>query len=168
MLESFAGIHSFAHAAARFDEGPGGDDRTIENAFGRIANVVGLTDSERETMIGDRSALSRMILALETLAAALDILRTPEAAAAWLRAENAEAPFDLRSPLQTMAAGGQLGVEITLLYLRAPPRADWSANAAAREAKDFGKGARLFAAGVAKVEKVATSIRNLMAQASLS
>jgi len=58
-------------------------------------------------------------MALETMGAALDLCGAPEAALGWLRAEIPQAPFNGRAPLSLIAADGQLGAEILLLYLRA-------------------------------------------------
>jgi hypothetical protein len=93
------------------------EDIAIANAFSRIADVVGLTHDERTVLFGATRDPSRVILALETISAALELLRTPEATVAWLRAKNADAPFHWRTPLALFAADGQMGVEITLLYL---------------------------------------------------
>ena len=60
-----------------------------------------------------------MILALETVGAALKLFGAPEVAVGWLRAESLDEPFNQRSPLQAMADDGRLGVEIALLHLRA-------------------------------------------------
>lgn len=101
-----------------------GEAKAIHAAFGRVSDLVGLTEAERLILVGARRDLSAVILALETLGVALDLLeKNPGAAAAWLRADNPEAPFHRRSPLQAMAQDGHLGVEITLLYLRAAARA---------------------------------------------
>jgi hypothetical protein len=94
------------------------EDIAIAHAFDRIAGVVGLTDDERKVLFGPRRDPSRVILALETISAALELFRTPEATVAWLRAKIADAPFHLRTPLALFAAEGQMGVEIALLYLR--------------------------------------------------
>lgn len=63
--------------------------------------------------------MSRVILALETLGAALELFREPAVAVAWLRGENFVEPFNGRAPLRVMATEARLGVEITLLHLRA-------------------------------------------------
>jgi hypothetical protein len=94
------------------------EDIAIAHAFGRIADVIGLTDDERAVLFGTRRDPSRVILALETISAALELLHTPEGTVAWLRAKIAEAPFHRRSPLALFADEGQMGVEIALLYLR--------------------------------------------------
>ncbi len=94
------------------------ENREIRKEFGRIADVAGLNNDERATMFGEGRELSRMILALETLGAALDLFNEPAVAVAWLRGEDFAEPFNGRAPLRLMAADGRLGVEITLLYLR--------------------------------------------------
>jgi hypothetical protein len=99
------------------------EENAIRDAFGRMADVAGLTDAERSVLVGDARDLSRVILALEILGAALDLLGRPAAAAAWLRRENPDELFLCRSPLRLMGANGRLGAEITLLHLRARLRA---------------------------------------------
>jgi hypothetical protein len=96
-----------------------GEEKEIRNEFGRIADVAGLNNEERAALFGEDRELSRVILALETLGAALDLFRQPSVAVAWLRGEDFAEPFNGRAPLRVMAADGRLGVEITLLYLRA-------------------------------------------------
>lgn len=93
-------------------------EQEIRGAFCRIADVVELAEDEERILCGETHELSRVILALETLTAALDLFAAPQAVLAHLRAENPEEPFNGRAPLQAMAADGRLGVEITLLYLR--------------------------------------------------
>jgi hypothetical protein len=83
------------------------DEKEIRNEFGRIADVTGLTNVERAALFGEARELSRVILALETVGAALDLFHEPYAAVAWLRGENADEPFHHRSPLQLMAVDGQ-------------------------------------------------------------
>lgn len=95
------------------------ENADIANAFARIADIVGLAPHERAALFGVQRDPSRVILALETLGAALDLCGAPEATLRWLRAEIAEAPFNGRTPLALFAAEGQFGVEIALLYLRA-------------------------------------------------
>jgi hypothetical protein len=96
----------------------GDEEREICRAFARIANVVGLTEDEGAVLTGVRD-LSDILLALETLGAALDLFREPQAVGGWLREESPEEPFSDCSPLRLMADHGRLGIEITLLYLRA-------------------------------------------------
>ena len=96
-----------------------GEQKEIRNEFDRIADVAGLPNDERATLFGEARELSRVILALETIGAALDLFHEPYAAVAWLREENPDEPFHHRSPLQLMEVDGRLGAEITLLYLRA-------------------------------------------------
>ncbi len=96
-----------------------GEEKEIRNEFGRIADVARLTNDERTALFGEARELSRVILALETLGAALDFFHEPDAAIAWLRGENFAEPFNGGAPLRLMAANGRLGLEITLLYLRA-------------------------------------------------
>jgi hypothetical protein len=108
-----AAIHA---ASASFDTVM--EDIAIANAFDRIADVVGLADDERTVLFGRTRDPSRVILALETISAALEFLRTPEATVAWLRAKIADAPFHRRTPLALFASDGKMGVEIALLYLR--------------------------------------------------
>ncbi len=96
-----------------------GEEKEIRNEFGRIADVAGLSDDERAALFGEARELSRVILALETLGAALDLFGEPAVAVAWLRGEDSAKPFNGRTPLRVMAAEGRLGVEITLLHLRA-------------------------------------------------
>jgi hypothetical protein len=96
-----------------------GEEKEIRNEFGRIADVAGLNNEERAALFGEDRELSRVILALETVGAALDLFREPTVAVAWLRGEDFAEPFNGRTPLRVMAADGRLGVEITLLYLRA-------------------------------------------------
>jgi len=105
------------------------ENADIANAFARIADIVGLAPHERAALFGVQRDPSRVILALETLGAALDLCGAPEATLAWLRAGIAEAPFNGRAPLTLFAAEGQFGVEIALLYLRARLRKAGSARA---------------------------------------
>src|SRR5208337_1617404 len=65
-----------------------GEEKEIHSEFGRIADVAGLTNDERVALFGEARELSRVILALETLGAALDLFHEPDAAVAWLRGEN--------------------------------------------------------------------------------
>jgi hypothetical protein len=95
------------------------ENATIADAFGRIADIVGLTEDERSVLFGAKREPSRVILALETIGAALDLCGAPEATLDWLRTEIPQAPFNGRAPLTLFAADGQFGVEIALLYLRA-------------------------------------------------
>jgi len=95
------------------------ENASIAAAFSRIADRVGLADDERAILCGGGLHPSRMILALETLGAALDLFGAPEATRAWLRAEIFESPFNGRAPLTLFAIDGKLGVEIALLHLRA-------------------------------------------------
>lgn len=99
------------------------EESVIRNEFSRIADLARLSDEERALLVGDSCELSHVILALETIGAALDLFREPMAAVAWLREDNFAEPFNGRSPLRLMAADGLLGVEITLLYLKARRRA---------------------------------------------
>jgi hypothetical protein len=94
-------------------------EKEIRDAFARLADVAGLPAEERTVLLGEARELSGVILALEILGAALELFGAPEAAVAWLRGENFSEPFNGRAPLSLMAADGRLGVEITLLYLRA-------------------------------------------------
>jgi len=115
------------HEQATFAKGPRRaaairDEIEIRNEFGRAAERAGLTEDEQAVLSGENRDLSRVILALETIGAALDLGLAPAAAAAWLRDEQPEEPFNHRSPLQVMADEGRLGVEITLLVLRARRR----------------------------------------------
>jgi hypothetical protein len=106
-------------AVAKRRRGAGGaEEKEICGAFARIGEVVGLTEEEGAVLAGARE-LSDMILALETLGAALALFRAPHAVGGWLRQENPEEPFSDRSPLRLMADHGRLGIEIVLLYLRA-------------------------------------------------
>ena len=98
------------------------DEIEIRNEFDRAAERAGLTEDEQAVLSGENRDLSRVILALETIGAALDLGLAPAAAAAWLRDDHPEEPFNHRSPLQVMADEGRLGVEITLLVLRARRR----------------------------------------------
>jgi hypothetical protein len=95
------------------------ENAAIADAFGRIADIVGLTEDERSILFGVERDPSRVILALETIGAALDLCGAPEATLDWLRTEIPQAPFNGRAPLTLFAADGQFGVEIALLYLRA-------------------------------------------------
>ena len=95
------------------------ENAAIADAFIRIADVVGLTADERTVLPGVAHDPSRVILALETMDAALDLCGAPEATLDWLRAEIPHAPFNGRAPLTLIAADGQFGAEIVLLYLRA-------------------------------------------------
>lgn len=95
------------------------ENATIAGAFGRIADIVGLTEDERSVLFGAVRDPSRVILALETIGAALDLCGAPEATIDWLRTEIPQAPFNGRAPLTLFAADGRFGVEIALLYLRA-------------------------------------------------
>ncbi len=97
------------------------EERVFGAAFARIADILGLTPAERSTLFAADGGLSRAILALEVVGAALELFASPApaAAAAWLRNANEDEPFNCRSPLSLMAADGRLGVEITLLHLRA-------------------------------------------------
>jgi hypothetical protein len=95
------------------------EEKEIRNEFGRIADAAGLGDDERTALFGESSEISRVILALETLGAALELFREPAVAVAWLRGENPDEPFNGLAPLPMMEADGRLGVEITLLHLRA-------------------------------------------------
>jgi hypothetical protein len=99
------------------------EESEIRNEFSRIADLAGLTDQERAVLAGDSCELSHVILALETIGAALDLFREPTVAIAWLQEDNFAEPFNGRSPLRLMAADGRLGVEITLLHLKARRRA---------------------------------------------
>lgn len=98
------------------------DEIEIRNEFDRASERVGLTEDEQAVLSGENRDMPRIILALETIGAALDLGLAPAAAAAWLRDEQPEEPFNHRSPLQVMADEGRLGVEITLLVLRARRR----------------------------------------------
>jgi len=98
------------------------DEIEIRNEFDRAAERAGLTEDEQAVLSGENRDLSRVILSLEIIGAALDLGLAPAAAAAWLRDERPEEPFNHRSPLQLMADEGRLGVEITLLVLRARRR----------------------------------------------
>ena len=95
------------------------EEPVIRDEFNLVSATVGLSDAERTALLGASAEFSRVILALETLCAALELFGAPEAAMAWLRAKSPEEPFDQRSPLQAMAEDGRLGVEIALLHLRA-------------------------------------------------
>jgi hypothetical protein len=95
------------------------ENATIADAFGRIADIVGLAEDERAVLFGAARDPSRVILALETIGAALDLCGAPQATLDWLRNQIPQAPFNGRTPLILFAADGQFGVEITLLYLRA-------------------------------------------------
>jgi hypothetical protein len=127
-LISFARDFSGQTAALLSDERSGlvslhpvmsNEETSIRDEFSCIAAVVGLSDADRATLLGANPELSRVILALETVAAALELFGAPEAAVAWLHAEGPDEPFNQRSPLQAMADDGRLGVEIALLHLRA-------------------------------------------------
>jgi hypothetical protein len=108
------------------------ENATIADAFGRIADIVGLAEDERSVLFGVERDPSRMILALETIGAALDLCGAPETTIDWFRTEIPLAPFNGRAPLTLFAADGQFGVEIALLYLRARLRkATRMANGAA-------------------------------------
>jgi hypothetical protein len=89
------------------------------DAFARLASAVGLSGDERAIFLGWEAELSRTILALETLGAALELFACPDATLCWLREATSEEPFRGRSPLQMMIVDGRLGVEMTLLHLRA-------------------------------------------------
>ncbi len=108
----------FANRAS-LDRAMRDEETGVRVEFGRIADLIGLSDTERTALLGANPDFSRVILALETVGAALELCRTPKAAVAWLRAEAADEPFNQRSPLQAMAEGGRFGVEIALLHLRA-------------------------------------------------
>jgi hypothetical protein len=95
----------------------------IRNEYSRIADLAGLADEESAVLLGGSRELSSVILALETIAAALELFREPTSAAAWLREDNLAEPFNGRSPLRLMATDRRLGVEIALLYLKARHRA---------------------------------------------
>ncbi|MDI9847093.1 DUF2384 domain-containing protein [Rhodoblastus sp. 17X3] len=95
------------------------EENEIRDAFARNAELAGLAVEERSVLLGDACELSAVILALEIFGAALELFGSPAAAVAWLRGENVSEPFNGRAPLRLMAADGRLGVEITLLYLRA-------------------------------------------------
>jgi hypothetical protein len=98
------------------------EESEIRSEFSRIADLAGLTEQERAVLAGDSCELSHVILALETIGAALALFK-PTTAVAWLQEDNFDEPFNGRSPLHLMAADGRLGVEITLLYLKARRRA---------------------------------------------
>jgi hypothetical protein len=95
------------------------ENATIAYAFARLADIVGITEDERDVLLGAARDPSRVILALETIGAALDLCGAPEATLDWLRTEISQAPFNGRAPLTLFAADGQFGVEIALFYLRA-------------------------------------------------
>lgn len=95
------------------------ENEAIDEAFVRIADLVGLTWAERSILLGATKNLSRVILALEIVAAALNLCGAPKATLDWLRVEVAQSPFNGRSPLGMIAADGQLGAEIVSLVLRA-------------------------------------------------
>jgi hypothetical protein len=95
------------------------EQAAIAAAFDRAAELIGLTRVERLVLSGVGRDPSRVILALETLGAALDLFGAPEAARDWLRAERPQAPFNGRAPLALFAAEGTFGVELGLLHLRA-------------------------------------------------
>jgi hypothetical protein len=96
-----------------------GEESAFRDEFGLVANFVGLSDEEPAALLGAKPKLSRVILALETVNAALELFGAPETTAAWLRGKSPDEPFNQRSPLQAMAEEGSLGVEIVLLHLRA-------------------------------------------------
>ena len=64
------------------------DEIEIRNEFDRAAERAGLTEDEQAVLSGENRDLSRVILALETIGAALDLGLAPAAAAAWLRDEQ--------------------------------------------------------------------------------
>jgi len=113
MNKLIAAIHA---AAASFNTAM--EDKAIAHAFDQVANLVGLAEHERSLLFGETRDPSRAILALETITAALEFLRTPEATVAWLREQIADAPFHWRSPLALFASDGKMGVEMALFYLR--------------------------------------------------
>lgn len=98
------------------------DEIEIGDEFDRAAERASLTEDEKAALCGENRDLSRVILALEIIGAALDPGLAPAAAAAWLREQHPEEPFNHRAPLQVMADEGRLGAEITLLVLRARRR----------------------------------------------
>ncbi len=95
------------------------EEMELHDAFDRIADAAGLSQDERAVICGGSRALSGVVLALETIGAALELFPVPAAALCWLRGETVEEPFCGRSPMAMMAADGRLGVEMTLLRLRA-------------------------------------------------
>ena len=88
-------------------------------AFGRIAEAVGLAEDEQDLLSGGVRELSRLLLACETVGAALELMADSGGGPAWLRDQSCDEPFSGRAPLDLMAADGRLGVEMTLLHLRA-------------------------------------------------
>lgn len=112
MNKLIAAIHA---ASASFNTAR--EDKAIAHAFEEVANLVGLAEHERSLLFGETRDSSRAILALETITAALEFLRTPEATVAWLREKIADAPFHWRSPLGLFASDGKMGVEMALFYL---------------------------------------------------
>jgi len=95
------------------------ESAAIAAAFVGVAGQLGLGAAERALLLGANPDPSRLILALETLGAALDLCGAPEAAGDWLRAPSPQAPFKGRTPLSLFAADGRYGVEMALLHLRA-------------------------------------------------
>lgn len=95
------------------------ENAAIAEAFTRVAEIVGLGEDECDALLGVERDPSRVILGLETVGAALDLCGAPETALDWLRSDIQQAPFNGRAPLNLIAADGQFGAEIVLLYLRA-------------------------------------------------
>ena len=56
----------------------------LHDAFDRIADAAGLSQDERAVICGGSRALSGVVLALETIGAALELLPVPAAALCWL------------------------------------------------------------------------------------
>ena len=89
------------HEQATFANGPRRsaairDEIEIRNEFDRAAERAGLTEDEQAVLSGENRDLSRVVLALETISAALDLGLAPAAAAVWLRDEHPEEPFNHR------------------------------------------------------------------------
>jgi hypothetical protein len=95
------------------------ENSAIANAFVRVADIVGISEDERTILLGVAHDPSRLIMALETMGAAIDLCGAAEATLDWLRSEIQQAPFNGRAPLTLIATDGKFGAEIVLLYLRA-------------------------------------------------